>query len=80
MRKIRTITEEQLDQMPKEMIAAMYVQLSSAMEAMVAQNDQMLKQIESLKEQIAVLTQQLFGRKKASSEVTSLKDCFRTAY
>ena len=63
MRKIRTITEEQLDQMPKEMIAAMYVQLSNAMEAMIAQNDQMLKQIESLKEQIAVLTQQLFGRK-----------------
>ena len=49
--------------MPKEMIAAMYVQLSTEMEAMMAQNNQMLKQIESLKKQTAVLTQQLFGRK-----------------
>ena len=63
MEKKSQITEEQLNQMPKELLISMYLQLNLNFETLISQNNELIRQIESLKEQIAVLTQHRFGRR-----------------
>ena len=56
--------------MPQDVLVTLYLQLYSTLETTASRNEQIMKQnaqlisqIDELKEQIAVLTQQLFGRK-----------------
>ena len=63
MEKKTVITEEQLNNLPKDLLISMYLQLSEMMQTLTSQNDQLIHQISSLEERIAILTQQKFGRK-----------------
>lgn len=63
MEKKTVITEEQLNNLPKDLLISMYLQLSETMQTLTSQNDQLIRQISSLEERIAILTQQKFGRK-----------------
>ena len=54
--KSKTFTEEELNSVSKEMVIKMYLQLAESFEKMTIQ-------LENLTEQVAILTQQRFGRK-----------------
>ena len=63
--KSKTFTEEELNSVSKEMVIKMYLQLAESFEKMTIQ-------LENLTEQVAILTQQRFGRKtEKASLVTS---------
>lgn len=67
-------TEQELNNLPKEAIAFMYLQqsqsfklLSDQNKVIQKQNEQLIKQVEDLKEQIAILTQHRFGKRSEKS-------------
>lgn len=66
--KDQLFTEEKLNILPKETIIMLLLQqnenfriLSGQSAAIQKQNEQLLKQVEDLKEQLAILTRQRFG-------------------
>lgn len=63
MEKNTKLTEEQLNQIPKDVLVNMYLQLSANQQQVMQQNDQLLRQVTSLEEKIDILTQRHFGRK-----------------
>ena len=77
----KTFSEEELNTFSKEMIITLYLQLTSSFQIISKQNEQimeqneqqtkfLLKQIDNLKEQIAMLTNYRFGRQtEKSSEI-----------
>lgn len=56
------LTIEELNNIPKEAIILMYMQISSSFESLAAQNEQLIKQVAALQENVAVLMQRKFGR------------------
>ncbi|WP_349945177.1 IS66 family transposase [Lacrimispora sp. BS-2] len=65
-----TITPDELNKLPKDLLISMYMQLNESFtvireqnERIQSQNDQLMKKISGLQENLAVLTQQRFGRK-----------------
>ena len=62
MEKRSKLTEEQLNQIPKDVLVSMYLQLSDTMMQVAEQNNQLLRQVTSLEEKINILTQRYFGR------------------
>lgn len=65
-----TLTLDELNKMPKNAIALLYIQMSESFTILSAQsqkiqdqNERLIHQIEDLQEQIAILTQQRFGKK-----------------
>lgn len=61
--KNKPLTPEQLNQIPHDVIVSMYLQQVDAYQTLLRQNEELLQRIASLDEKVAVLTQQLFGRK-----------------
>ena len=61
MEKTSKLTEEQLNQIPKDVLVSMYLQLSDTMKQVAEQNNQLLRQVTSLEEKINILTQRYFG-------------------
>lgn len=59
----KKMSEEELNNIPKDMIIKMYVQLSDSFDLMNSQMDELNKNLALMKEQIAILTQNRFGRK-----------------
>lgn len=66
----QSITREQLNNLPRETLIFLLLQqgeslrlLSEQSSTIQKQNEQLLKQVEDMKEQVAILTQQRFGRK-----------------
>ena len=57
MEKRSKLTEEQLNQIPKDVLVSMYLQLSDTMMQVAEQNNQLLRQVTSLEEKINILTQ-----------------------
>ena len=55
MEKTSKLTEEQLNQIPKDVLVTM--------KQVAEQNNQLLRQVASLEEKINILTQRYFGRK-----------------
>lgn len=60
MEKTSKLTEEQLNQVPKDVLVTMYLQLSDTMKQVAEQNNQLLRQVTSLEEKISILTQRHF--------------------
>ena len=65
-----TLTLDELNKMPKNAIALLYIQMSESFTILSAQsqkiqdqNERLIHQIEDLQEQIAILTQQRFGKR-----------------
>ena len=48
MEKRSKLTEEQLNQIPKDVLVTMYLQLSDTMKQVAEQNNQLLRQVTSL--------------------------------
>ena len=63
----KKMSEEELNNIPKDMIIKMYVQLSDSFDLMNSQMDELNKNLALMKEQIAILTQNRFGRKTEKS-------------
>jgi hypothetical protein len=70
-----TLTLDELNKLPKNAIAMLYMQMSESFALLAAQNktiqeqnEHLIRQTEDLKEQLAVLTQQRFGRKTESDK------------
>ena len=64
MEKKTVITPEQLNNMPKDVLITMYLQLNDTLKSLTAQLEILTKQNASLEEKLAVLlTQQRYGRK-----------------
>ena len=61
--KKQTVSRDELDKIPHDLLVEMFLQLNSSLEVMQQQNETLIRQISSLQESIAVLTQQRFGRK-----------------
>lgn len=66
-----TLTLDELNKMPKNAIALLYIQMSESFTILSAQsqkiqdqNERLIHQIEDLQEQIAILTQQRFGKER----------------
>lgn len=66
----RTLTLDELNKMPKNAIALLYMQMSESFTILSAQsrkiqdqNERLIRQIEDLQEQVAILTQQRFGKR-----------------
>ena len=77
MEKRAKLTEEQLNQIPKDVLVTMYLQLSDTMMQVAEQNNQLLRQVTSLEEKISILTQRHFGRKtEKASEIDELQMTF----
>lgn len=77
MEKTSKLTEEQLNQIPKDVLVTMYLQLSDTMKQVAEQNNQLLRQVASLEEKINILTQRYFGRKtEKASEIDDLQLTF----
>ena len=77
MEKTSKLTEEQLNQIPKDVLVTMYLQLSDTMKQVAEQNNQLLRQVASLEEKINILTQRYFGRKtEKASEIDGLQLTF----
>lgn len=77
MEKTSKLTEEQLNQIPKDVLVSMYLQLSDTMKQVAEQNNQLLRQVTSLEEKISILTQRHFGRKtEKASEIDVLQLTF----
>lgn len=74
MKNHRKIPEDELNNLSKETLIMLFTQLSdsfdmqsSQLDHLQKQNERLSKQIDSLQESIAVLTQQRFGRKTEKS-------------
>lgn len=77
MEKKTHLTEEQLNQVPKDVLVSMYLQLTETMKQVVTQNNQLLRQVSSLEEKIDILNQRHFGRKtEKASEIDDLQLSF----
>ena len=77
MEKKTLLTEEQLNLIPKDVLVTMYLQLIDTMQQVVAQNNQLLRQVAALEEKINILTQRQFGRKtEKASEIDGLQLSF----
>ena len=70
-----TLTMDELNKMPKNAIALLYMQMSESFTVLSAQsrniqeqNERLIHQIEDLQEQVAILTQQRFGRRTETDE------------
>ena len=68
--KSKAFTEEELNMVSKEFLVKMYLQLADSfqqvnrqLDAVQTQNAVLVKKIDALQENLAVLTQQRFGRK-----------------
>lgn len=66
-----TLTLDELNKMPKNAIVLLYMQMSESFSILSAQsqkiqdqNERLIRQIEDLQEQVAILTQQRFGKKR----------------
>ena len=65
-----TLTLDELNKMPKNAIVMLYMQMSESFTILSAQNqkiqdqnERLIHQIEDLQEQVAILTQQRFGKR-----------------
>ena len=65
-----TLSLDELNKLPKNAIALLYLQLSESFSILSAQsqkiqnqNERLIRQIEDLQEQVAILTQQRFGKR-----------------
>ena len=77
MEKRIHLTEEQLNQIPKDVLITMHLQLTETMNKVAEQNNQLLRQVASLEEKIDILTQRHFGRKtEKASEIDGLQLSF----
>ena len=77
MEKRSKLTEEQLNQNPKDVLVSMYLQLSDTMMQVAEQNNQLIRQVTSLEEKSNILTQRYFGRKtEKASEIDGLQLTF----
>ena len=77
MKKNSLLTEEQLNLIPKDVLVTMHLQLIDTMQQVVAQNNQLLRQVAALEEKINILTQRQFGRKtEKASEIDGLQLSF----
>lgn len=63
MKKKEPLTEEKVNQIPHDVLASMYVKLDTSFNTLLEQNQQLIEKVSSLEETIAVMNQQLFGRK-----------------
>ena len=70
-----TLTLDELNKLPKNAIALLYMQMSESFallseqnKTIQKQNELLIKQTEDLKEQLAILTQHRFGRKTESEK------------
>lgn len=61
--KRKMITKDELYKLPHHLLVDLFLQLNTSLTMMQQQNETLIKQISSLQESIAVLTQQRFGRK-----------------
>lgn len=75
---MNTWNQEQLNQLPKEMLVQLYLQMDSALDTIMEQNrkiteqnERQAHQIEALQENLAVLVQNRFGRKTEKVNVNS---------
>lgn len=75
MKKQTQITQEELNSLSKDALVLMLIQqmdslevLNSQMEKLQKQNAELIKQVSSLQENLAVLTQHRFGRKTEKTE------------
>ena len=71
MEKKTLLTEEQLNLIPKDVLVTMHLQLVDTMKQIVTQNNQLLRQVAALEEQVSILTQRQFGRKNGSQRFTT---------
>ena len=77
MEKVKTLTGEQLNNVPKDVLITMYMQLSETMNRLTEQNAQLLRQVSNLEEKINILTQRQYGRKtEKASEIDDLQLSF----
>lgn len=77
MEKKTLLTEEQLNLIPKDVLVTMHLQLVDTMKQIVTQNNQLLRQVAALEEQVSILTQRQFGRKtEKASEIDGLQLSF----
>ena len=77
MEKKTLLTKEQLNLIPKDVLVTMHLQLIDTMQQVVAQNNQLLRQVVALEEKINILTQRQFGRKtEKASEIDGLQLSF----
>lgn len=65
-----TLTLDELNKMPKNTLALLYMQMRESFSILSAQsqriqdqNERLIRQIEGLQEQVAILTQQRFGKR-----------------
>ena len=70
MEKRSKLTEEQLNQIPKDVLVTMYLQLSDTMKQVAEQNNQLLRQVTSLEEKINILTQRYSGFSQCGGDRT----------
>ncbi len=63
----QSLTREQLNAVPKEVLVTLYMQLSENMSTVMGQNEALLKKVDQLQESIAVLIQQRYGKKSEKS-------------
>ncbi len=63
-----TYTEQELNKLSKDAVVFLCLQQSKNFRLLTEQNEQLIRQIEDLKEQIAILTQHRFGRKTEKSD------------
>ena len=75
---MNTWNQEQLNQLPKEMLVQLYLQMDSALDTIMEQNrkiteqnERQAHQIEALQENLAVLVQNRFGRKTEKVKQTA---------
>ena len=77
MEKRTILTEEQLNQVPKDVLVTLYLQLADTMKQVSEQNAQLLRQVSNLEEKIDILTQRYYGRKtEKASEIDDLQISF----
>lgn len=61
--KKEQLTEEKVNMIPHDVLVSMYVQLDKSFQIIIGQNEELIARVASLEEQLAVLTQDKFGRK-----------------
>ena len=77
MEKKAILTEEQLNQVPKDVLVSLYLQLADTMKQVSRQNAQLLLQVSNLEDKIDILTQRYYGRKtEKASEIDGLQISF----
>ena len=77
MEKNTILTEEQLNQIPQNVLVSMYMELLKNSNNLTKQVDMLTRHIASLEEQIKILTNRNFGRKtEKASEIDGLQISF----